>query len=239
MINIKNNTYILLFLLFSFCSNGQVKKLTALQIISNASDAYIHSKYMSMNSTYNLYLDYNSEKVYEHYAGIVLKKNEVIYFEIKSTEFITFKNLGIKINYDQKAIVLEKQNKATEESPLSLKNYLNGYNAKLIDSDKNNFICELTPNKISQIMLSKIIIHIKKNDYSIVKQTLYFVEKMETKDAKGKRIYTTPRLEINFSPREKNEKRDNLLTSKDNYFTERGNEIVLSKRFSTYQIFKS
>lgn len=232
------NLFSFLFLVFSIVVNSQEKKLTAQQIINAASKAFNNASYITATSNYNLYENYNSKKVYRHYTGSILKKNNVNYFKIENTEFVSFKNIGIKINHDQKAVVIEKQKK-TEQSPLSLNNYLEAYNSKLIETDKNNFICELTPNRITQIMLSKIVIYIRKKDYQIVKQNLFFVEKMESKDAKGKRIYSTPRLEITFTPREKNEKRDNMLISKENYFTEKGNEIILSNKFSTYQLFKS
>lgn len=226
------------FLLILTVANSQEKKLTAQQIINNASEAFNDNPYIVATSNYNLYENYNSKKVYRHYSGVVLKKNNVNYFKIKNTEFVSFKNIGIKINHDQKAVIVQKQKKL-EESPLSLKNYLDAYNAKLITTDKNNFICELTPNKITQIMLSKIVIYIRKKDYQIVKQHLFFTEKMESKDDKGKRVYSTPRLEITFTEREKNEKRDNLLIAKENYFSEKGNDITLVNKFSTYQLFKS
>lgn len=234
----KLTIFSIFFLFISIIANSQEKKLTAQQIINNASQAFNDATYISAASNYNLYENYNSKKVYRHYSGVVLKKNNVNYFKIKNTEFVSFKNVGIKINHDQKAVVIEKQKKI-DESPLSLKNYLDAYNAKLITTDKNNFICELTPNKITQIMLSKIVIYIRKKDYQVVKQDLFFTDKMESKDEKGKRIYSTPRLEITFTAREKNEKRDNILISKENYFTEKGNEVMLANKFSTYQLFKS
>ena len=61
---------------------------------------------------------------------------------------------------------------------------------------------------------------------------------MESLDANGKIKETIPRLEIVFSPRVKNEVKDNLLIKKDNYFTEKGSDVVVSKRFSKYQILK-
>lgn len=213
--------------------------MPAMQILKKAAEVYNKQEYVSNNSKYALYLDYTSRKIYEQYTGVVLRKNNVNYFKIKNTEFVAFNNYVLKINHDQKAIIIERQTREMEESPLSLTNYLKGFNAKLIQTDEDNFICELTPSKISQIMLSKVIIQIQKKDYSIVKQTLFFAEKMESKNAKGKSIYTVPRLEIVFSPRAKNEKRDNLLVAKENYFTGKDNQIVLSKRISAYQLFKS
>lgn len=218
----------------------QQEKMTAIQVLKKATQVFEKQDYVSNNSKYVLYLDYTSKKAYEQYNGIVLKKNNVNYFKIKNTEFVAFKDYGVKINHDEKAIVIENgSTNEMQESPLSLDNYLKGFDSKLILTNKEYFICELTPAKISQIMLSKIVVYIKKTDYSIAKQTLFFIEKMESKDAKGKTIYTTPRLEISFNPRIKDNKRDDLLVNKENYFTEKGNEIIVSKRLSAYQLFKS
>lgn len=235
----KNGFYSLLFLFVFSCMYSQQEEMTGLQVLKKAIEVNNKQQYLSYNSKYALYLDFTSKKVYEQYTGIVLKKNNVNYFKIKNTEFVTFKNYGLKINHDQKAFVIEKQTGEMEESPLSLTNYLKGVDSKLIQSNATHFICELTPSKISQIMFSKILIYIKKSDYSIAKQSLFFVEKMESKDSKGKTIYTVPRLEITFSPRAKDEKRDNVLVTKENYFAERNNEIIISRRLSAYQLFKS
>lgn len=230
---------LLLFFVFSG-SYAQQEKMTAMQVLKKATEAFNKQEYLSYNSSYSLYLDYTSQKKHEQYSGIVLKKNKVNYFKIKNTEFVSFKNYGIKINHDQKAIVIENEStNEIQESPLSMDNYLKGFESKLISTNKEYFICELMPAKISQIMLSKIVVYIRKSDYGIAKQTLFFVEKMESKDSKGKTIYTTPRLEISFTPRTKNEKADNFIVAKENYFTEKGNEIIVSKRLSAYQLFKS
>ena len=100
------------------------------------------------------------------------------------------------------------------------------------------FICELTPiGKISQTMLQKVIIHIKKADYSMTKQVLFLSESMQSEDVNGKVVYSIPRIEIVFNPRKKNEVADNLLVTKENYFTEKSNKIILSKRLARYQLF--
>jgi hypothetical protein len=237
---VKNKFYGFMFLFIFSGLYAQQEKTTAMQVIKKATEVYNKQEYLSYNSKYALYLDNTSQKIYEQYNGVVLKKNNINYFKIKNTEFIAFKDYDIKINHDEKAIVIE--NGATnemQESPMSLDNYLKGFDSKLILTNKEFFICELTPAKISQVMLSKIVIYIRKTDYSIAKQSLFFIEKMESKDAKGKTIYTAPRLEISFKPRNKDSKRDDLLVNKENYFTEKSSQIIVSKRLSAYQLFKS
>ncbi|MGH2665720.1 hypothetical protein [Flavobacterium sp.] len=235
----KNKIFsVIFFFLFSILY-GQ-GEMTALDVLKKASNSYNKKEYVSFSTRYILYLDYTTKKAYEQYNGVVLKKNGINYFKIKDTEFVSFKDCSLKINHEEKALIFQKSAGAAQESPMSISNYLKGFDVKFLNSDKDYFVCELKPaGKFSQIMLRKVIVHIKKADYSISKQIIYFIEKMETKNAKGKVIGTIPRLEITYSPRAKNDKTDNLLIKKENYFIEKDKKIILSKRIATYKLFNS
>lgn len=234
--NSKNKIFGFMFLFIFSCLYSQEEKMTAMEVLNKAAEAYNKQAYVSYNSKYTLYLDYTTKEVHEQYNGMILKKDNVNYFKINNTEFVSFKNYGVKINHDEKALSIEKDSNSMEESPLSLTNYLKGFESKL-KSNKEFFICELKPSKISQIMFSKVVIYINKSDYSIGKQELYFVEKMESKDAKGKTIATVPRLEIVFNAKTKNQKNDDFLINKENYFSVNNNKIVVSKRLSAYKLY--
>lgn len=236
----KKHTFYYLFLLFSIspilCAQ---QKLSASEVLNKAVENYKNKTYISYNSNYSLYRDYNTKKVYEQYQGIVLRKNGVNYIKIKNTEFVSFNDYGLKISHDQKSVLLQKGNDKNGESPMSIEAYTKGFSMKLLPSNSNYYVCELSPPKISQIMLHRVLLYINKADYSISKQVLYLVERTEFVDDNGKTTYTVPRLEISFSKREKNEVKDIALTSKANYFTQKGDQIVLSKKISKYKLFKS
>lgn len=215
------------------------ESLTATQVLKKTAQYYNTQKYYTYTMKYVLYLDYKSKTPYSTYSGIFVNKNNAIYFKIKDTEFVTFDNIGIKINHLQKALVFQDNKKDLESSPLDVSKYLKGFNAKL-ETTSEYYICELKPaGKISQIMASKILIYINKKDFSIAKQSLFFVEKMESKNNKGVIVKTIPRLETFFAKRTKNEESDNKLTSKSNYFTEKGGKVIMSKKLDAYQIIKS
>lgn len=235
----KRKIIIALFVLSIFSSLYSQEKITATQLLKKVSSIYSKNENLSFNTQYNLYLDYTTKKVYEQYRGMILKKKNVNYFKIKNTEFVAFKDYGLKISHEEKALIIEKSASTMQNSPLMLYDYNKDFSSKIIESNQNYYVCELVPAaKVSQIMLSKVLIYIKKADYTISKQVLYFIEKMESEDEKKRIKESIPRLEIVFTPRIKNEVKDNLLVKKDNYFTEKGNTIVISKRFSKYQIIK-
>ena len=233
---------ILLFMSFCFgiSSYGQQKSISVVDVLKKSEQVLKSQKYISYNTKYTLYHDYNSNKIYEQYNGIFLKKGQEYYVKIKNTEFIADEKYGLKINSDEKAIQISNATSiSSEESPLSVTNYLTSFENRTLKSDKDYYICELKPNKISQIMLSKVIIYIKKSDFSVAKQQLYYVEKMESKDSNGKKIFTTPRLEITFANRKADSKKDDLLLKRDNYFTLKGEEIIMAKKYNGYKLFKS
>lgn len=237
--NKKKIIIISLFVLSIFSSLYSQEKVTANELLKKVSSFYSKNQNLSFNTQYNLYLDYTTKNVYEQYRGMILKKNNVNYFKIKNTEFIAFKDYGLKISHEEKALIIEKSANTMQNSPLMLYDYEKDFKSKIIESNQSFYVCELVPAaKVSQIMLSKVLIYIKKSDYTISKQVLYFIEKMESEDEKKRIKESIPRLEIVFTPRIKNEVKDNLLIKRDNYFTEKGNNIVISKRFSKYQIIK-
>jgi hypothetical protein len=226
-----------LFFVFSLVHSQE--SLTAMQVLKKTTAFYNSQTYCTYGLKYVLYIDYKTVTPHTDYSGIFINKNNVVYFKIKDTEFVSFNDVGIKINHDQKAFVFQKDKSELETSPIDVSKYLKGFVSKL-ETSSEYYICELKPaGKMSQIMASKIVIYINKKDFSIAKQSLYFVEKMQSKDAKGKVITTVPRLETIFSKRAKNEANDDLLTSKNNYFTEKNGKLVMSKKLEAYQIIKS
>lgn len=233
---LKIKIYLVSFLLF-FGAVVQAQK-TALEVLEKASEKYNKETYVSYSSTYKLFLDYTTQKVHEQYTGRVLRKNNTTYVKIKETEFLTFDDCVLKINHDQKALIYQKKEDANEEVPFSLSGYLKGFQVAFGEQSKDYYICEIKPPKISQIMMSKAIVYIRKSDLSLQKQKIYFVEKMESKDSNGKIILTTPRLEIEYLEKPKKNEEDDFLVTKSNYVKESRNELQFSKRLATYKLYK-
>ncbi|WNM19472.1 hypothetical protein [Flavobacterium capsici] len=234
--------YLLFFILFSFqISFSQAEKMLRVEeVFSLAEKAVTEDKYVSYETSYKLYLDYEAKEIFEEYKGVFVKKNNINYLKIKNTEFVTFTKYALKINHDEKAISINShQETNTQQNPFSISDYLKSFPEKKIKIEGNNYVCELKPSKISQIMFSKIIVYINKTDYSVVKQKFYYVEKMESNDKNGKLRYSTPRLEITFTRRPKNPELDTKLLKQENYFTEAKGNIMLSKKLSKYKLFKT
>lgn len=224
--------------LISGCIWAQKNDEKVIQILNKTTQTYNKATYISFDTQYTLYKDFVTKKIYESYNGFFVKKNGTTYLKVKSTEFITFKDCSLKINNEQRGILYSKNSNNEMDSPMAVLSALDGLDSKITEENGQQYVCELRPKKISQLMFHKIVLYINKKDYTLVKQCFYYVEKMESKNDQGKAEYTVPRLEITFRHRNKNEKKDELLVNKNNYFTVKGNTLVFSKKLSAYKLYK-
>lgn len=221
--------------LFAFClflslaMYAQEKNESVEQIINKASQTFNAKEYFTYNINYKLFSDYTSKKATDAYDGFLLKKDNVYYYKIKNTEFIGFREYSVKVSNDEKAILIGKKGK--DDFPLNLNTYLKAFKSKLIKSDNATWICELVPDKVSQIMFSKIIMAINKKDYSVSKQVLYFLN-TSPEDSNAQR------LEITFTPRNKDLPKDNALVDQSKYFIKSGSTIKVAPRLKEYQLYK-
>lgn len=231
MINNNSIYKTILLCLFVCVATAQDKNKDVVTILKRASEKLKSEAYFSYNVKYNMYKDYTSDALQESYSGLLLKSGNTYYFKIKNTEFVSFKDYAVKVSKDEKAILISREQK--QQFPMDIANYLQGFDYKFLGNSTTTYICELVPVKVSQIMFSKVILYINKKDYSIMRQTLYFLNTTENKKGTAK-----PRLDIIFSPREKNAAKDNFLINEKSYFIRTAGDIKLASRFKAYQLFK-
>lgn len=210
-------------------------KISAEEVVRKATAKYESEQYISVNTLYRLYPDYKSKKIHEEYSGMALKKNGVYYTKIKNTEFVTFKKYSLKISHEEKAAIVYKIE--VPESPISILTTLKDFKVTLDDSNAAFFICEFVPKKVTQVMITKLKLHIAKDDYRILKQEVFTLERMEVEDSKGNLIRSTPRIEVLYSPRKKLGRADDALVNPQNYFSETSSGIVPARRLKNYTFY--
>ncbi len=232
------NIILIIFVLFPVIFLGQELK-TAKEVMEKVTNSYSKTTKLSYLTHYNLYTNYKDIKPKESYGGMILKNGEVNYCKIQNTEFISFKNCSVKVSHSEKVVLYSEGDlDGVMQSPVETALYLKEFKG-ILKTTPSHYICEFSPKKITQIMASKIIIYVDRKDLKITKQIMYLAQKMESKNSKGKIIETSPRIEISYQKRKSDDKKDSFLTSKESYFTKKGNDIVLAKRLLAYQLFKS
>lgn len=229
---IKIKQHILLLIGMSIPVFGQQ---TAEQIVRKSTEAYLSKDYITQTVVYNSYNDYTTTKPDESHTGVIIKKGNSHYAKISTMEMISTGLYGIQINHDLHTVIIAKGATTNKQGILQLVDYLKGFKGS-VKQTSDYYICEFVPPVITQIMINKVVLKIKKSDYSLQSQTYYYTEEKETKDEKGAYHYAQPRLEIRYQPRKEQQAADEKLMQSHTYFTVKDQKIKLASQYQKYEL---
>lgn len=214
------------------------KKVT--EILSKSESTYKANKNLAISLNYKLYTTYSSNKISENYKGYILSQNKSTYIKIHNTEFLQTETLSLKINHDQKMLVVfNNSGDNSNMNPTNITGFLKNFKSKKLIDKGTYWICTLQTGKYTQMIYGKVELYIDKKTYKIEKQILYLLEKAMFKDSKGVEKYDFPRLEITISDAKINEVDKKNAFDIKTYITKEGNEIKPSKKYSTYTLHKN
>lgn len=229
-----NILFIISFLFWSIDSNSQNK---VKEILTKVENTYNSNNELSLNLDYKLYNSYSSKIVSESYKGLVVKNNKNTYLKIYNTEFLQTSTRSIKVNHDQKMmLVFNKSQMDSNMNPMNLSNLLKNYKTQNLIDKGDYWICSLQTGKYTQMMYGKIEIYVHKKTYQVEKQVFYILEKAAYKDSKGNEKFDFPRLEISFKKAVLNESVKKEIFSLNNYIQISNGKIIPSKKYSNYTI---
>lgn len=219
---------------FSLKSNINDDKVTIVALLKKSKDYYDKQKVFKFNTAYDLFAG-NSKKAIESYKGVFIKDDKNFYSKIGQTEIIVIKGNTIKIDNESKLIQYFKEEATNENIVYDLVKYCNNFGTFDLKSTDNYWICTLNSREVTFVPYSKVVIYLDKKNYSIVKQELFLISTITTKDVKGKDVYSYPKLQITFSAFELKKQNEDYF--KINYYIElKKGKYYPSKKYSTYQI---
>lgn len=225
-------TLIFLFHFIDFSGQNKVK-----EILTKVEKTYNSNNELSLNLDYKLYTSYSSKIVSESYKGLVVKDNKNTYLKIYNTEFLQTSTRSIKVNHDQKMmLVFNKSQMDSKMNPMDLSSLLKNYKRQDLIDKGDYWICSLQTGKYTQMMYGKIEIYVHKKSYQVEKQIFYILEKATYKDSKGNEKLDFPRLEIALKKAVLNESVKKEIFSLNNYIQIKDGKIVPSKKYSNYII---
>lgn len=227
-------TLITTFFIFIF-SNHFAQEITAREVLSKVGNHYkSRTAPYGYATNYKIYAGYLSNEVVEEHDGVYVKNNNFEYSRIGNTELLSHDNIAAKISNDEKAIVIERQIKSP--TLFSWQDYEKGYSFSLKKSDKD-YVCEIVPNKVSQSPYAKIILHIDKGSFQILKQELFYIGAAEKLNEDGSHQSYLPRLVTTYKVMKVGS--DDLAKYKaSNFFTLKASEIHFQKKYSKYKVYK-
>ncbi|EOG6896216.1 conserved exported hypothetical protein [Flavobacterium psychrophilum] len=211
----------------------------AKELLEAVSKNYNKKSKFSFYTNVAVYKNYNDKTPKEKYEGLIIKNSDAIYCKIKGMELLSFNDCSLKISNEEKMILYSegKQQESMVPTDISLIAFLKDFKWTL-KSTATQYICEFVPKTITQIMCSKVIFYINKSDLLIAKQITYLTETIDESNPK-KPVKITPMILVSYKKRTSAVSSDQLLTNKRNYIIKNGDNVILAKKYSNFQLIKS
>lgn len=206
--------------------------------IFEKTNKYYSNSIQHLDFNYKLFASYTSKIITEEYEGFHIKRENSNYTRIHNTEFIQKGLLFIKINHDQKVIlIIESKEEGKKNTPLNISNYLKYFKTKSLKDKGTNWLISLETNVLTQLPYSKIEIIINKTNFKIEKQILYFLDNVPYNE-KGIKKNGTPKLEITIKEKIMNQDIIEELFKTQKYIIKTQKGYVLSQKYSNYKLLK-
>jgi len=221
------------FLLLFLLSNGYAQ--TRDEVIARVVKVYSSAEPLQYSTTYSLFKNHNDKSSIQSYKGFFCKdERSNIYLKIKNTEFLSSSKFNIKINNDDKVIIVTDNRSVVAAQDYDIKKILNSFNAGSFRCKNGGWEIEFVSKPSSAIQYSRVIVNIGK-DYFIKKQDFYYNTGFNFSKDPTKREIHYPRLEIAFSQAQRNIMSKEIFKT-SNYFTEIGKGLKLTNKYKQYTI---
>jgi hypothetical protein len=221
---------------FILCMSAATMPAQTLKEVFNKMNATLMApKPVHFNTTYNLYRDAKAKSVHESYVGQFQKNSaNEIYMKIDNTEFINSKKRTLKVNHDQRAIlIMDPQTFTTGD--FDMKKLAEVCKVKSFTDLKSHWEIILVPNAFSGLNYSSIQVLVNK-DYTIKKQVFFYNTGIDFSKDYRKQDICHPRLEILYS--NYNQKIPDIIKLGKDYFItfNKANKAVSSAKYRNYEI---
>lgn len=205
------------------------------EVLKKMGSQLSQSKPLQFDTRYDLYRDAKAKTVYESYNGN-FRKNERndVYMKIGNTEFINAGKTALKVNHDQKAMVLTDR-QAFSTGDFDVSKLLQFCKIGSFKAIKDGWEIVLVPNEFSGLTYSKIVLLVGKG-YMLKKQTFFYNTGIDFSKDYRKQDITNPRLEVTYSNYNHNPIGAQLLNSGLFYSIPKTNKPVATAKYKNYEI---
>jgi outer membrane lipoprotein-sorting protein len=221
-----------------FCIALQGNAQNAKADILRINEAYSKFKDMSMNITYNVYLNYTAALPYETEVGFYRQHDNLRYSKLKEIESLQNKEYLIVTDNEQKRIVVANPvkfnpakitllNLDTALATCSAVNYLTTANGQ------TGYEMIFKSNVISAF--DKIELYFSKKTYIVEKMVFFYRQKVKLA-TETDAIEEKPKLEISFSKFDFQKNTDAGIFSEKKFIEKNGGKYTASATYQGYQV---
>ncbi len=146
------------------------------EVLDKVTHFYKNKNSYRIEMTFSMLRGLSGNKVTEIYDGTLEKNGDYIRTVFLESEVHKFRNGQVTVD-DKKRTIIFSDLVTDHSSPAEVASLLNYFKkSQLTDGGEKKWICELVAvqNTFSQLPYGKVVLHIDKNNFSVLKQVLYF-----------------------------------------------------------------
>jgi hypothetical protein len=170
--------------------------LTVNEVLTKVQSVYSKNTAFEYKSVYQLYKG-SSTVVASTYEGYLFKNKTSIYQKIGPTEFIYGTNFFLKINHEEKSVLIDKGQNLVH-SIVDLNVALKECSESKIESKDDYYSISLVLKKSSIVECSLIILRVSKKDFHLMQLDLFYAVQQDFSTNSKSTDLHFPHLKIKF-----------------------------------------
>lgn len=227
---------IIVFMLIAGINNSkaQTQAQEAIAVLEKLQRAYTKQSGYDIKMTYTMYRGYKGNEVTEKYNGTLYKNGDTFIMKALDMEALQFPEGQLRIDHKSKNIYYTKQS-GKIENPTDISKILQFYKpVSLVNRQGINIIEMDIKSRQLPIPFQKVILHIHKEKNTLLKQELYFAQKMPFITTAGKEEYDAARVEIEL--KDNTDGKPIRQKKLSDYVIRQGNQLILADIYNTYTL---
>lgn len=214
---------------------------TATEILDKYIENKKAEKQFQADINYTLYKGLDGVKAFESYNGLLAKNNGTLYQKLGSMELVQGKDFIVKLNSEEKAMLIGYSSKPIYNNIDQLDNtqLLQVFDEKKLIDNGNTWKLILTSKSSELSQFFSIELYLRKSNLQPIKQVFIYsaISDFSAYNSKEtKPNFDNPRLEIVYKNYRKTIDIDENLFKSSRYFIHSKNQITTTAEFKNFEI---
>ncbi|PHR44317.1 MAG: hypothetical protein COA32_14990 [Fluviicola sp.] len=205
-------------------------------VFKKLEEKYGNNNEYAFSMSYKLYKGHNSGKLSEQYNAQLFHSSKGTYQKIKNTEFVSTSQFSIKINHDEKAIVVT--NGAKQNFFKEYKNALKAASSYELSEKNGNYNINIFFFGPTNLPYYKLNLIVNKSNYELKEVNLYYSSETDFDPSFNTSEWAKPHLKILYT-KGSMDQLDNSWFLKENYYKIKSGKLVLNDKYSGYSVINT
>ena len=228
--------YFVLFCILFF-SLKLISQENAKSILKEFKDRYISTENYQTDVFYEVYKGHDSKIPHQKSTGVVYKNGNSAYSKIGDVEIIDTKEMHLRVNHDEKAILIANSQQNNTPNQFDLESLFDYLDIDTLEVNPSSWKIVLKAKPITQLPFSSIEITIDKNTFRLKKQVFYYINKIDFSQNVKQSEFDSAKLVVKYKNyKTKNFTLSNTIFKISKYVLKSKQKYIGAGKYENYDI---